>query len=85
MAMVKVTLGDAFRVYIKPSLGGRLVIRKRNTIHYSERVKARQRWVAERKPGKIAREKCEAAGKVVGGRCPIKYFRVYLREAMKGI
>ena len=36
MARVRVTVGDIWRPYIKPSLGGRLVIRKRNTIFSEE-------------------------------------------------
>ncbi|HDJ51103.1 MAG TPA: hypothetical protein ENF25_02760 [Thermoprotei archaeon] len=81
--MVKVTLGDAFRVYIKPSLDGRLVIRKKNTIRYSEKVKAINEKVATAKPAIRAKERCLRDHPEFGNRCPIKYFIKYLREEMK--
>ena len=87
-----------WRPYVKPSLGGLLVIRKRNTIQTSARVAASKARVAEGKPAKIAYERCKAEGKTVRKRiyvpgqgyvdkevCPINVFRKYLREAMKQI
>ena len=64
------TAGDVWRPYIKPSLNGLLVLRKRNTIHTSERVlkvqnKIREYSRTEKSPAKIAYDACKADGKTV--------------------
>ncbi|MHC1636322.1 MAG: hypothetical protein ACXQTS_06890 [Candidatus Methanospirareceae archaeon] len=90
------TLGDVFRVYLKPSLNGRLVIRKRNTIQTSARVEASKERVKARPPAGPAHDALVAAGKCpekrvyVPGRgyevrpvCPISEFRKQLSIEMK--
>lgn len=57
-------------VYIKPSLNGLMVIRKRNTMQTSARVKASQDRVRRSPPARGAHDALAAAGK-----CPTK--RVY--------
>ena len=79
---MSVTFGDVYRPYVKPSLEGRLVLRKRNSRQTSQKLKQRQMKVAQAKPPVIAKERCRAEGKEVNGRCPINVFRRYLREAM---
>ena len=64
------TLGDVFSVYVKPSLEGRLVVRKRTSNQGSARLKARQQKLAalrgtERVPAKVAHNKCVQEGKAV--------------------
>jgi hypothetical protein len=59
------TLGDTFRVYVKPSLEGELVIRKKTSNQSSGRVKARQDKVhktknTENAPAKVAHKQCES-------------------------
>lgn len=92
-----VTLADIFRPYVKPSLDGRLVLRKRTSRQVSERLKSWQRELikVEKKPAERAHEKCVQEGKAIPKRvyiprkgyetkavCPIQEFRKYLREAM---
>ncbi len=43
------TLADVFRAYVKPSMDGALIIRKRTVNRKSERVKERNRLFAEAK------------------------------------
>ena len=64
------TLGDTFRVYIKPSLDGELVIRKRTTEQTSARLEARKDKLRAKKgtadvPAKRAHDACVAAGLAV--------------------
>lgn len=90
------TLGDTFRAYIKPSLGGILVLRKRNSIQTSGRVKKSQERVGARKPSKAAHDACVSANKArnvrvyVPGKgyeeqkvCPIQVMKGFLRKEMK--
>jgi len=90
-----VTLADVFRAYVKPSLKGRLILRKRTSNQTSARLEARKMKVAEAKPAVAAHERCVAEGKAVPKRvyvagqgykekpvCPIDVMRRYLREAM---
>ena len=89
------TFGDVFRAYVKPSLGGELVIRKRNTIRRSENVRKVNENFATAKLASQANGKCKQDNKTVkqiryvGGKrveadvCPIQYFRSYLRQAGK--
>jgi len=93
--MPGVTLADIYTVYAKPSLDGRLVIRKKTARQVSARLKARKEEVAEAKPAVDAHEACVKAKKAVTKRvyipgkgyeeklvCPIQEFRKFLREAM---
>lgn len=62
------TLGDTLRAYIKPSLNGEIVLRKRTSNQTSGRLKARQNKVAATKnsasaPARVAHDACKAAGK----------------------
>ncbi len=90
-----VTLADVFRAYVKPSLKGRLILRKRTSNQTSARLQARKMKVADAKPATTAHERCVAEGKAVPKRvyvagqgyqekpvCPIDVMRRYLREAM---
>ena len=45
-----VTFADVFRAYVKPSMGGALIIRKRGVRRTSEKVKAINRRMADLKP-----------------------------------
>lgn len=90
-----ITLGDVFRPYVKPSLQGRLVLRKRNSNQTSARLAERKMKVAEAKPAVAAHQRCVQEGHAVPKRvyipgkgyeekpvCPINIMRRYLREAM---
>lgn len=90
------TLADTFTAYIKPSLDGLLVIRKRNTNQTSSRVAASKKRVEDAKPSVTAHNACVAAGEsrkvrmykpgtgyVDADVCPIKTMKRYLRTAMK--
>jgi hypothetical protein len=90
------TLGDIIRPYVKPSLGGRIVLRKRTTNQQSARVAISKQRVAEKKPAQRAKELCINEGKTVKkvvyvpgkGKqevevCPIDEFRKYLKIAME--
>ena len=63
------TLGDVFRVYVKPSLDGLMVIRKRNTIQESAAVFASKDAVANapayigKYPAQLAHDELEREGK----------------------
>ena len=64
------TLGDTFRIYVKPSLGGRLVPRKKTTLHTSARVKASKDRLSALKgtpnvPSKVAHDALVSAGKCI--------------------
>ncbi len=93
--MATVTFADVFKAYVKPSLKGRLVLRKRTSNQTSSRLQARKMKVAEAKPAEEAHRRCIADGKAVPKRvyvpgkgyeerevCPIEVFKSYLREAM---
>ena len=90
------TLGDVFRAYIKPSLDGAIILRKRTTDQVSPRVAASKERVERAKPSVGAHDACVAAGKArpvrvyepgVGYKeekvCPIKVMKSFLRDAMK--
>jgi hypothetical protein len=90
------TLGDVLRAYIKPSLDGAIILRKRTSSQVSPRVKASQDRVASAKPSVSAHGACDAAGKTRPVRvykpgvgyeekkvCPIKTMKSFLRESMK--
>jgi len=63
------TLGDVFRVYVKPSLDGLMVVRKRNTIQTSAAVEASKERVANAPriigdyPARLAHAELEREGK----------------------
>jgi len=63
------TLGDVFKVYIKPSLDGLMVIRKRNTVQESAAVFASKDAVANapayigKYPAQLAHEELVKEGK----------------------
>jgi len=70
------TLGDTFRIYVKPSLDGLLVVRKKTTRHTSSRVEASKERLRKLKdtgnvPSKVAHEELARQGK-----CPTK--KVYV-------
>lgn len=72
--MAKATLGDAIKVYIKPSLKGELVIRKPTSSQKSSRLHARQEaFKAAAEAGRISKAAHEAL--VAKGKCPTQ--RVY--------
>ena len=84
-----------FTAYIKPSLDGILVLRKRTTAQVSARVAASKERVRSARPSVAAHDACVAAGKArrvrvyVPGRgyrakdvCPIKTMKSFLRDAM---
>lgn len=90
------TLGDVLRAYIKPSLDGAIILRKRTSNQVSPRVLASQERVRVAKPSVAASDACVAAGKArpvrvyepgVGYKeekvCPIKVMKSYLRDSMK--
>jgi hypothetical protein len=89
-------LGDVLRAYIKPSLDGAIILRKRTSTQTSMRVKASKDRVAASKPSKSAHDACVSAGKARKVRvykpgtgyeekdvCPIKEMKPRLRESMK--
>jgi len=93
------TLGDVFRCYVKPTLDGLLVIRKRNVIRKSKKVMAINKKLedavaAGKAPAKLAREECIRhkgwyyIGKDGKKHCHIKHFikllRKYMRETITG-
>ncbi len=95
---VTVSLGDVFRVYVKPSLKGRLIFRKRTSRQKSARLEMRKDAVAKQKPAKKAWEACKRAGeteeRIVYKKnkgyvrkevCPMDKFEKYLRAAMKKV
>ena len=55
--MAKAKLGDIIRVYIKPSMDGAMIIRKRGVIRKSEKVKRINRIIAEAKPASACKGK----------------------------
>jgi len=90
-----VTLADLYTLYSKPSLEGRLVIRKRRTHQVSDRLRKRKEWVREKTPADEAHDACVEAGKSIKKRlyipgkgyeevdvCPIQEFRKFLRVEM---
>ena len=92
-----ITLADVFRAYVKPSLKGRLILRKRTSNQTSERLKSRQEQIRNLKPAELALKKCHKDGKTTTQRvyvrdkgyyqksvCPIQEMRKYLRAAIKG-
>ena len=86
------TLGDEFKLYIKPSLKGELVIRKRNSNQSSLALKKWQLAVAEAKPAISAHQNCSQKRKVMVykpgqgyvevERCTIQSFKAALRQQM---
>lgn len=90
-----VTLADVFRAYVKPSLGGELVLRKRNVTRRSAKVIEVNEKFGNAKIAESARQACINAHKgykairyVDGQRkvvdvCPIQEFRKYLRAQAK--
>ncbi len=90
------TLADTFTAYIKPSLDGLLVLRKRTTNQTSARVAASKKRVEDAKPSVVAHNACVAAGEsrkvklykpgtgyIEKDVCPIKTMKRHLRTAMK--
>jgi hypothetical protein len=59
------TLGDIIRAYVKPSLGGRIVLRKRTTNQQSARVAESKQRVALARPALEAHRRCIEEGKAV--------------------
>lgn len=90
------TLGDVFRAYIKPSLGGALILRKKNTIQTSARVAASKERVRRNPPARgahdalVARNVCPVKRAYAAGRgyeerpiCPMKLMIPELRAGMR--
>lgn len=64
------TAADVYRVYIKPSLNGEMIFRKRTSTQTSQRLKAVKLKVEATKgqpsaPAKVAHNACEAINKTV--------------------
>lgn len=92
------TVGDVWRCYVKPSLKGLLVIRKKDTRRKSEKVRAINRKLIEAKrtgtlPAKLAHDECikhegwwywdyDYEKGKWVQRCRIEHFRRLLREQM---
>jgi len=91
------TLGDVFRVYVKPTLNGLMVIRKRNVNRQSPNVMAIMEQLKAKKgapdhPAKKAHERCgeyhevltyiPGEGYKIVKRCKAKAFYSALSEAM---
>jgi len=89
-------LGDVLRAYVKPSLNGEIILRKRTSHQVSPRVHNSQDRVGKAKPSVAAHTACEAAGKTrpvrvyIPGKgyderkvCPISIMKSFLRDAMK--
>ena len=69
------TIGDVFRVYVKDSLDGRMIIRKKTTKQTSARLEARKdKLRALRGTGNAPSQRCHDQ-LVAAGKCPTK--RVY--------
>lgn len=81
--MAGVTLADVYRVYVKPSMKGRLVIRKKTVIRRSERVKEVNKAFAQAKIAARAHEMCAAKYPQYAKRCPWPLFVRFLREAAR--
>lgn len=78
------TLADIWRVYTKPSMDGRVIIRKKTVNRRSPKVLERNREFAQAKIAKRAHEMCASAGLVGSdGKCPWKFFVRFLREAAR--
>jgi hypothetical protein len=92
-----ISAGDVWRLYVKPSLDGELVFRKKTTMRRSARVVAINQKVAANPPAKAASQACINAGKsktvvkYVGGTrqlaqaADIKCFKSQLRSQMRTI
>lgn len=52
-------ISDLKKIYVKPSLGGQLIMRRPRSIQTSKAVKAQQREFAKRMKGNKIAEKCE--------------------------
>jgi len=89
------TFGDVYRPYVKPSLDGKLVLRKRTSNQTSARLKDRKEKIPDTEPARLAYRACVDDGKAVEKRvyvpgkgyeikkvCPIKEFKKYLKDAM---
>lgn len=56
--MAGVTIADIWRIYVKPSMGGRAIIRKKTVNRKSARVLERNKQLASAKPAAIAKRIC---------------------------
>lgn len=52
------SLADMYKIYVKPTMGGQLVLRKPTTRHTSPRVKAQQMNFANKMRGKKIATAC---------------------------
>ncbi len=90
------TLGDVFRAYIKPSLDGAIILRKKTSDQTSDRVAKSKERVRTAKPSKAAHDACVSAGLARSVRvyepgvgykeqkvCPIRTMKSFLRDSMK--
>jgi hypothetical protein len=73
--MAEATLGDITKAYVKPSLGGKIVLRKPTSRQTSARLARRKEAVAEAgRKGLLAKAAHEEL--VAAGKCPVK--KVYV-------
>jgi len=91
---VPAKLADVFRAYVKPSLGGAVIIRKRGVVRKSEKVMEINDVLrfADYKPASVAKILCLISmGKDVAGmsaeelkttHCPFEKFRQFEKWAM---
>lgn len=97
--MGKITIADIWSVYVKPSLNGRTIFRKKGVNRRSERVKERNREFAKLRASKVAKYHCLKEGgpdcirvknTYVGGErikikiCKWGCFEPKLRQAARG-
>jgi len=84
------TLADVFKAYVKPTLKGRVILRKRTANRKSHKVILYNSWVAmcsankEVSPAGLAKKYCIAK---YGNRCKenYDYYRTALRQVLRAI
>ena len=79
-----VSVHDLWRIYIKPSLGNKVITRTRTVKRESEKVIAINQLLvaAPVKPATLAKMACQRLNMTEGGTCRIESFRVLLRHAI---
>jgi len=86
-----ITFGDAFRAYLKPSLKGRLVIRKKGANRYSPKVILYNEWVRacfsskSMAPIMLAKEACRKSRTRKEDCDRIRTLRTYLALVLRAI
>lgn len=72
---MSISAADVWKIYVKPSLDGRIVFRKRTARHKSARLRAAKDRVAEYSKAGSPSKRCHDE-LVSAGKCPVK--RVYV-------